>query len=74
MNAMQQFKVQSCKSFPTHGEVLRVAIALGYRKMVPLSADDDPDSDEFGSVFDAVEVDPPVSIDASMGLADGPIP
>jgi hypothetical protein len=34
MNAMQQFKVQSCKSFPTHGEVLRVAYSLGYRKIV----------------------------------------
>ena len=33
MNAMQQFKVQSCRSFPTHGEVLRVALALGYRKV-----------------------------------------
>jgi hypothetical protein len=33
MNAMQQFKVQSCKSFPSHGEVLQVAYALGYRKV-----------------------------------------
>jgi hypothetical protein len=40
MNAMQQFKVQSCKSFPTHGEVLRVAFALGYRKI-----DADPSDD-----------------------------
>jgi len=32
MNAMQRFKVQTCKSFPSHGDVLRVAISLGYRK------------------------------------------
>jgi len=32
MNAMQRFKVQSGKSFPTHGEVLKVAHELGYRK------------------------------------------
>jgi hypothetical protein len=32
MNAMQQFKVQSCKTFPTHREVIKVAVTLGYRK------------------------------------------
>lgn len=32
MTAMQRFKVQSGKSFPSHGEVLRVAHALGYRR------------------------------------------
>jgi hypothetical protein len=32
MNAMQRFKVQSGKSFPTHGDVLKVARELGYRK------------------------------------------
>ena len=40
MNAMQQFKVQACKSFPTHGEVLRVAYALGYRKVAADPSDD----------------------------------
>ena len=34
MNAMQRFKVMSGKSFPTHGDVLRVAFSLGYRKVV----------------------------------------
>jgi hypothetical protein len=34
MNAMQQFKMRSGKSFPSHGEVLRVALTLGYRKLV----------------------------------------
>ncbi|MEO6807922.1 MAG: hypothetical protein ABI353_02285 [Isosphaeraceae bacterium] len=43
MNAMQRFKVQSGKPFPTHGEVLRVAISLGYRRVV---IDDDPDADQ----------------------------
>ncbi len=37
MNAMQQFKVQSGKAFPSHGDVLRIAHELGYRK-----ADEDP--------------------------------
>ena len=32
MNAMQRFKVQTCKSFPSHGDVLSVAFSLGYRK------------------------------------------
>jgi hypothetical protein len=41
MNAMQHFKVQSGKSFPSHGEVLRVAFSLGYRKVVKGVADDD---------------------------------
>jgi hypothetical protein len=34
MNAMQKFKEFSGKQFPTHGEVLRVAAALGYRKVL----------------------------------------
>ncbi len=37
MNAMQRYKVQSGKSFPTHGEVLKVAFQLGYRKPEPPS-------------------------------------
>ncbi len=32
MNAMQEYKIQSCKSFPSYGEVLEVAYRLGYRK------------------------------------------
>jgi hypothetical protein len=32
MNAMQRFKVQSGKTFPTHGDVLKIAVELGYRK------------------------------------------
>lgn len=32
MNAMQHFKVQSCKTFPSYGDVLNVAYELGYRK------------------------------------------
>ena len=35
MTAMQRFKVQSGKAFPTHGEVLQVARALGYRRVAP---------------------------------------
>src|SRR4029079_15482568 len=33
MNAMQRFKVQSGKAFPSHGDVLHVAYSLGYRKV-----------------------------------------
>jgi hypothetical protein len=39
MNAVQQFKTRHCKSFPSHGDVLRVAISLGYRR--PAKQDDD---------------------------------
>jgi len=33
MNAMQRFKLQTGKSYPSYGEVLRVAHRLGYRKV-----------------------------------------
>ena len=32
MNAMQRFKERTGRAFPTHGEVIEVAVALGYRK------------------------------------------
>lgn len=51
MNAMQHFKVQSGKSFPTHGDVLRVAFSLGYRKLVPAeppAPEPEPEGDEPG--------------------------
>jgi hypothetical protein len=38
MNAMQRFKESSGKSFPTYGDVLKVAVALGYRHAI-----DEPD-------------------------------
>jgi hypothetical protein len=33
MNAMQRFKIQSGRGFPSHLEVLQVAYSLGYRKI-----------------------------------------
>ncbi len=42
MNAVQSYKNQSGKSFPTHGDILRVAFSLGYRKPI----EDDEPSDE----------------------------
>ena len=33
MNAIQQYKMQTGKAFPTHGDTLRIAIRLGYRKV-----------------------------------------
>ena len=34
MNAMQRFKEQSGKAFPTHADVIRIAVSLGYRRPV----------------------------------------
>jgi len=45
MNAMQRFKIQSGKSFPSHGDVLMVAHSLGYRLTEPIDDDDDVDGD-----------------------------
>jgi hypothetical protein len=39
MNAMQRFKERTGKPFPTHGEVIKIAVSLGYRK---LHSDDSP--------------------------------
>ena len=41
MNAMQRFKERSGKAFPTHGDVLKVAVELGYRRIVVEDAPDD---------------------------------
>jgi hypothetical protein len=46
MNAMQRFKVQTGKSFPSHGDVLKIAFELGYRK-ADSSDSDTPDPLEF---------------------------
>ena len=35
MNAMQRFKVRTGKAFPSHGDVLRIARVLGYRRVAP---------------------------------------
>jgi hypothetical protein len=46
MNAMQRFKERTGKSFPTYGEVLKVAVTIGYRRLVEddqLVASDDID-------------------------------
>ncbi len=49
MNAVQQFKTRTGKSFPSHGDVLRVAVNLGYRKSY-LVEDDDPTEEEEPSI------------------------
>lgn len=51
MTAMQRYKVQSGKPFPSHGEVLKVASKLGYRKLVeddetPISDSQEEESNE----------------------------
>jgi hypothetical protein len=43
MNAMQAFKVQTGRVFPSHGEVIRVAMSLGYRKILGDEAQSDPE-------------------------------
>ena len=43
MNAMQRYKVASGKAFPSYGDVLRVALSLGYRRLV--EDDDEPSCD-----------------------------
>jgi hypothetical protein len=47
MNAMQRFKELSGKTFPSHGDVIRVAITLGYRRAV-FEFDETPDSEDGG--------------------------
>jgi hypothetical protein len=34
MNAMQRFKERTGRPFPSHGEVIKVAVSMGYRKLV----------------------------------------
>ncbi len=46
MNAMQRFKEQTGRPFPTYGEVLRVACDLGYRRLDGLGIFDEPDGSE----------------------------
>ena len=42
MNAMQRYKELSGKAFPSYGDVIRVAVSLGYRRPVfEFDADDD---------------------------------
>jgi hypothetical protein len=44
MNAVQHFKTQTGKSFPSHGDVLRIAARLGYRKGFPIDDFNEEDS------------------------------
>ncbi len=53
MNAMQHFKEQTGRSFPTHGEVLRVASSLGYRKVVFDALDEGEDEGEVDEISDS---------------------
>ena len=50
MNAVQRCKEQSGKAFPSYGEVLKVAVVLGYRQVV-----DDPSPGVTIEFTDAVE-------------------
>jgi hypothetical protein len=46
MNSIQRFKTRTGKSFPTYGEVLRIAASLGYRKGYLVDDDEGPSLDE----------------------------
>jgi hypothetical protein len=52
MNAMQRFKELSGKAFPSYGDVLKIAVSLGYRRAVV----------ELDSLTDEVEGDETVII------------
>lgn len=52
MNAMQRFKEGSGKSFPTHAEVIKVAIALGYRLAI-----EEPDSSDHEIINEPCAID-----------------
>ncbi|WP_435007396.1 hypothetical protein P12x_004707 [Tundrisphaera lichenicola] len=54
MNSIQQFKSRTGKSFPSYGDVLRVAASLGYRKAYW----DDIDPEETPSEESSREVEP----------------
>ena len=53
---MQRFKDQSAKPFPSHGDVLRVAFSLGYRKAVLAETDPDEPADLDGTNPTGTEV------------------
>jgi hypothetical protein len=48
MNAVQRFKEQSGRAFPSYGEVLTIAVRLGYRQFIeePGPASQNPDDTE----------------------------
>ena len=51
MNAIQDFKSRSGKMFPSHGDILKVALRLGYRKP---TADEDPEVENSIATADSV--------------------
>ena len=52
MTAMQRFKVRTGRAFPSHGEVLRVALSLGYRRLVIDDNDEDDESSDEGMALE----------------------
>jgi len=57
MNAMQRFKERSGKSFPSYGEVIKVAMTLGYRKLVNAESPEDGGENPFSMIFRQEEED-----------------
>ena len=56
MNAIQAFKIRSGKMFPSHGDILKIALHLGYRQ----SPMEDLDTEISESASDLVDVGMPV--------------
>jgi hypothetical protein len=46
MNAVQRFKEESGKAFPAYGDVLKIAVGLGYRQFIDEPRSDSQDSDD----------------------------
>jgi len=57
MNAMQRFKERTGKSFPSYGEVIKVAMTLGYRKVVDAESANEDGEDSLSSIFSNDEDD-----------------
>jgi len=59
MNAIQAFKNRSGKTFPSHGDILRVALDLGYRQWVVVAEEDC--AEVFDDERSSREVEPAIS-------------
>ena len=53
MNAIQEFKTRSGKMFPSHGDILNVALRLGYRQPANDDLESDPADDLLVESVDA---------------------
>jgi len=57
MNAMQRFKERTGRPFPSYGEVIKVAVALGYRRVIEDAPPAVFDADAALMLFPKIELD-----------------